>query len=68
MARFAAYSMAVRLSISRQAVDLMRQRFEGAGIIKNEKTKSGYFFRWASDCEPATEVQPEALGDNNNPF
>jgi len=46
--------MAVRVSISRQAVDQMRQRFEAAGIIKT--------------YEPATEVQPEALEDNDNPF
>ena len=66
--RFAAYSMAVRLSISRQAVDQMRQRFEVAGIIKTEKTKSGYFFHWALDGEPANEVQPEAAENNQDPF
>jgi hypothetical protein len=58
----------VRLSISRQAVDQMRQRFEAAGIIKTEKTKSGYFFDWALDGEPATEVHPEAAGNNDDPF
>jgi hypothetical protein len=68
MAQLGAYSMAVRLSISRQAVDQMRQRFEAAGIITTEKTKSGYFFRWALDDEPATELQPEPEEDNDNPF
>jgi len=67
-AQCAAYSVAVRLSISRQAVDQMRQRFEAAGIIQTERKKRGYFFLWAFDSEPATEVQPEAVENNDNPF
>ena len=46
----------------------MRQRFEAAGITQTEKTKSGYFFHWALDGEPANEVQPEAAEINQDPF
>jgi hypothetical protein len=46
----------------------MRQRFEAAGIIQTEKTKSGYLLRWVPDGETPTEVQPEAAEINQDPF
>lgn len=61
-------SMAERLAISRQAVDRMRQRFENSDILKAERTKRGYFFRWLLD-EPGLEKQEEpSQQSSDNPF
>ena len=38
------------------------------GIMQTEKTKSGSFFHWALDGEPANEVQPESAENNQDPF
>lgn len=68
MARFGSYSMALRIGVSRQAVDLMRQRFEEAGIIKAEKTKSGYFFRWLLDESGFGKDRQSPNQSSDDPF
>lgn len=68
MARFASYSMAVRIGVSRQAIDLMRQRFEEAGIIKTKKAKTGYFFLWVLDGSELLHRQETSEDSLNTPF
>jgi hypothetical protein len=67
-AQLAAYSMAERIGVSRQAVDLMRQRFEEAGIIKAEKTKQGYFFRWLLDESGLGKEEANSEQSSDDPF
>ena len=67
-AQLAAYSMAERIKVSRQAVDLMRQRFEESGIIKAEKTKQGYFFRWLLDESGLGKEGASSEQSSDDPF
>jgi hypothetical protein len=67
-AQLAAYSMAERLGVSRQAVDQMRQRFEEIGILKAEKTKKGYFFRWLLDESGLEKQEKPSEQSSDNPF
>jgi hypothetical protein len=59
--------MAVRLSISWQAVDQIRQRFEATCIIETEKTKRGLFFRWLLH-EEALPAEANYSGKSLDPF
>ena len=67
-AQLAAYSMAVRIGVSRQAVDQMRQRFEEARIIKAEKTKQGYIFRWLLDESGLGKEEESSEQSSDDPF
>jgi hypothetical protein len=67
-AQLAAYSMAERLGISRQAVDQMRRKFEEIGILKAEKTKKGYSFRWLLDESGLEKQEKPSEQSSDNPF
>jgi hypothetical protein len=60
--------MAERLAISRQAVDQMRQGFEDSHILKSERTKKGYFFRWLLDESGLEKQEEPSQQSSDNPF
>jgi hypothetical protein len=52
-ARMSAAQLAVRIGVTRQGVDKMRQRFEEAGIIETKRDGQSWFFRWKRQGEPS---------------
>ncbi len=56
--RFSAASMAVRIGVSRQAVDKLRQKFEAAKVIECKREGQKWFFRWLPRCHAIVSDDP----------